>query len=201
MGVNLSKTSNVIFFAAILPLASYFIARGFHQLFPDIPFWMETISPLFAYGVLYALFEKYLWHWRIFKFFGLVNVPDLRGRWKGKQRSSYKENGSNIEIPSCLEISQTFSKIIVRACYERSQSQSVVANFAELNGENYLFYTYDSEPNSLKSGTMQAHKGTVKLKYLPKEKKLIGAYFNSIGNGGELEFEFEQYDLLGRFAK
>ena len=130
-----------------------------------------------------------------------MSVPDLRGRWKGKQRSSYKENGSNVEVPSCLEISQTFSKIFVRACYERSQSESVVANFTELNEETYLFYTYDSEPNSLKSGTMQAHKGTVKLKYIPKENKLIGVYFNSIGNSGEIDFEFEQYDLISRFAK
>lgn len=201
MGVNLTKTSNIIFFAVVLPLASYFIALVFYQLFPNVPFWMETISPLFAYGVLYALFEKYAWHWRIFGFFGVVSVPDLRGHWKGKQRSSHQENGNNVEIPSCLEISQTFSKIILCACYERSQSQSVAANFAELNGENFLFYTYDNEPNSLKSGTMQAHKGTVKLKYLPKKKKLIGSYFNSIGNSGEVEFEFEQYDLLGGFAK
>lgn len=89
----------------------------------------------------------------------------------------------------------------MRACYERSQSESVVANFAKLNGENYLFYIYDNEPNSLKSGTMQAHKGTVKLKYLPNEKKLIGTYFNSIGNTGEVNFKFEQHDLMGRFAK
>ena len=89
----------------------------------------------------------------------------------------------------------------MRAFYERSQSESAVANFAELNNENYLFYTYDNEPNSLKSGTMQAHKGTVKLKYLPQENKLIGNYFNSIGNNGEVDFEFEQYDLMGRFAK
>ena len=122
MGVNLSRTSNVIFFAAILPLGSYFIARGFYQLFPNIPFWMETISPLFAYRVLYALFEKYAWHLGLFRFLGVVRMPDLRGRWKGKQRSSYQENGSNVEIPSCLEISQTFSKIFVCACYERSQS-------------------------------------------------------------------------------
>lgn len=201
MGVNFSKTSNIVFFAAILPLASYFLARGFHELFPDIPFWMETISPLFAYGILYALFEKYAWHWKAFKIFGVVSVPDLRGRWKGNQRSSYKEKENNVEIPSCLEISQTFSKIFMCACYERSQSESVVANFAELNGENYLFYIYDNEPNSLKSGTMQPHKGTVKLKYLPRENKLIGTYFNSIGNSGEVTFEFEQYDLISRFAK
>jgi len=201
MGVNLSKTSNVIFFAAFLPLASFFMARGFYALFPNLPFWVETLSPLLAYGVLYAIFEKYAWHWKIFRIFSVVSVPDLRGRWKGKQRSSYKENGNNVEVPSCLEISQTFSKIFVRACYERSQSESVVANFTELNEETYLFYTYDSEPNSLKSGTMQAHKGTVKLKYIPKENKLIGVYFNSIGNSGEIDFEFEQYDLISRFAK
>jgi len=201
MGVNLSKTSNIVFFGALLPVASFFIAKVFYMLFPNFPFWMETISPLFAYGVLYAIFEKYIWNWSIFRVFGVVSIPDLRGRWKGKQRSSYKENGSNVEVPSCLEISQTFSKIFVRACYERSQSESVVANFAELNGETYLFYTYDNEPNSLKSGTMQAHKGTVKLKYILKENKLIGVYFNSIGNHGEIDFEFEQYDLISRFAK
>ena len=177
------------------------MARGFYVLFPNLPFWVETLSPLLAYGVLYAIFEKYAWHWKIFRIFSVVSVPDLRGRWKGKQRSSYKENESNVEVPSCLEISQTFSKIFVRACYERSQSESVVANFTELNEEIYLFYTYDNEPNSLKSGTMQAHKGTVKLKYIPKENKLIGVYFNSIGNSGEIDFEFEQHDLISRFAK
>lgn len=201
MGVNFSKKAHIIFFAALFPLASFFISWRFFELFPNPPFWMETISPLFAYGILYSLFEKYAWHWNIFRVFGIVNVPDLRGRWRGKQRSSHKEKGKNVEIPSCIEISQNFSRIFVRACYERSQSESVIANFAELNGEIYLFYTYDNEPNSLKSGTMQAHKGTVKLKYFSKENKLTGTYFNSIGNHGEVDFEFEQRDLMGRFNK
>lgn len=201
MKINFTKTSHILFFAGALPVLSLFVSWLFYKLMPNPPFWLETVSPVFTYVLLYSIFEKWLWNLKIFSLLGIVEFPDLHGRWKGKQRSSYKENGSNIEIPSCLEISQTFSKIIVCACYERSQSQSVVANFAELNGENYLFYTYDNEPNSLKSGTMQAHKGTVKLKYLPKEKKLIGAYFNSIGNSGEVEFGFEQQDLLGRFAK
>jgi len=201
MKINFTKTSHILFFAGILPVLSLFVSWIFYKLLPNPPFWLETISPVFAYVLIYSIFEKWLWRWKIFSWFGIVEFPDLCGRWKGKQRSSHKENGNNVEIPSCLEILQTFSKIIVCACYERSQSQSVVANFAELNGNNYLFYTYDNEPNSLKSGTMQARKGTVKLKYLPKEKKLIGNYFNSIGNSGEVEFEFEQYNLLGRFAK
>lgn len=201
MRINFTKTSHILFFAGVLPILSLGISWTFYRLIPIPPFWLETISPVFAYVLLYSLFEKRFWRWKFFTLVGIVDFPDLRGRWKGMQRSSHKENGSNIETPSCLEVSQTFSKILVRACYMRSQSESVVANFAELNGENYLFYIYDNEPNSLKSGTMQAHKGTVKLKYLPREKKLIGTYFNSIGNTGEVYFEFEQHDLIGRFAK
>ena len=201
MRIDFTKTPHVLFFAAVLPILSLGLSWIFYKLIPNPPFWLETVSPIFAYVLLYSFFEKHFWHWKFFTILGIVDFPDLRGRWKGKQRSSHKENWNNVEVPSCLEISQTFSKIFMCACYERSQSESVVANFAELNNENYLFYTYDNEPNSLKSGTMQAHKGTVKLKYLPREKKLIGTYFNSIGNSGEVDFEFEQYDLIKRFAK
>lgn len=200
MGVNLSRTSNVIFFVFILAASSYFVAKGFNALLPNLPFWIETLSPLLIYGILFGLFDKYAWHWKIFRIFGVVETPDLRGRWKGFQQSSHKEGGKNVEVPSCLEIRQTFSKIFVKACYEKSASESVVANFMKLNDEVYLFYTYDNAPNSLKSGTMQSHKGTVKLQHLTSEDKLIGTYFNSIGNSGELKFEYEGRDLFGRFT-
>lgn len=199
MNIDFKKTSHIAFFAAILPAFSLELAWSFYQIFPNFPFWLETLSPLFAYGLLYSLFEKYAWHWGIFKLSGVVTFPDLRGRWRGKQRSSYKENGNNTEVLAYLEISQTFSKIFARAYYEKSQSESWVASFAELNGDVYLFYTYDNDPNSLKAETMQNHKGTVKLKYLPKENKLLGIYFNSIGNHGEMQFEFEQQNRLHRF--
>jgi len=201
MRIDFRKTSHILFFAATLPFLSILASWMFFNVFPNPPFWLETLSPLVAYGLLYSLFEKYLWRWKAFRFLGIVTFPDLHGRWKGIQRSSHKENNENVEILAYLEISQTFSEIFVRACYQRSQSESAVANFAKVNDASYLFYTYDNEPNSLKAGTMEAHKGTVKFKYLPKEKKLIGSYFNSIGNIGEVDFEFEQYGLIGRFAK
>ena len=201
MRIDFRKSIHILFFAGFFPLLSIFFSWAFFKLLPSPPFWLETLSPLVAYGLVYSLFEKYFWRWKIFQFLGIVTFPDLRGRWKGVQRSSYKENSDNVEVPAYLEISQTFSKIFVRAYYQRSQSESAVANFAEANGDSYLFYSYDNEPNSLKADTMEAHKGTVKLKYLPKENKLIGSYFNSIGNRGEVDFRFEQYDLICRFAK
>lgn len=201
MKIDFSKSTHIIFFAGLLPLLSVLLSWAFFKILPNPQFWVETLSPLVAYGLLYSLFEKYFWRLKIFQFFGIVTFPDLRGRWKGVQQSSYKKNMGNVEVSSYLEISQTFSKIFVRAYYQRSQSESAIANFAEVNGDSYLFYTYDNEPNSLRAGTMEAHKGTVKLKYLQKENKLIGSYFNSIGNRGEVNFEFEQYDLIYRFAK
>lgn len=201
MNIDFTKTSHIVFFGAVLPILSLGLSWSFYQILPNPPFWVETISPIFAYGLLYSLFEKYAWSWGIFRFFGVVRFPNLNGRWKGNQRSSYKENGKNAEVPSCLEISQTFSKICVRAYYEKSQSESCIASFAELNGDVYLFYTYDNEPNSLRAGTMQNHKGTVKFKYAPKEKKLFGGYFNSIGNQGDMVYEFEGKDRLHCFKQ
>lgn len=201
MGVNLSKNSHRIFFVAFMPVLSCFLVLSFYQFFPSIPFWLKPLSPLFVYGVLYKVFEKYAWRHKIFQILGVVSVPDMRGRWKGKLRSSYKENGNNTEISSYLEISQTFSKIFVRTLYEKSQSTSIVANFAELNDDSCLLYTYENEPNSLKSGAMQIHRGTVKIRCLPGRKELIGTYFNSIGNHGDIHFLFEQDDLVGKFTK
>ena len=49
------------------------------------------------------------------------------------------------------------------------------------------------------TGTMQDHKGTVKLRYLSREKELIGSYYNSIGNTGNITLEFEQLELKKKF--
>ncbi len=199
MGVNLSKTSHIVFFAAIMPAGSFLISWIFYQIVPNPPFWLETITPLYTYIILYTFFENYAWDWRIFKLFKIVNCPNLRGRWEGKQRSSHKENGANIESEVCLEVKQTFSNIVVRAYYHKSESESVVANFSNLNGENYLFYTYDNDPNSFKSGTMKRHRGTTKLKYLPEGNELMGHYFNSIGNQGDMNLKWQTKKLSCKF--
>lgn len=201
MGVNLSKTPHVIFFVVVMPALSIALAWAFNAIFPSAPFWMETLSPLMAYGLLYAWFDRALWKLPIFRVIGVVTFPDLRGRWKGSQRSSHQVQGVHTEVAACLEVTQSFSGITVCAYYQRSQSGSIVTSFGEANGDVFLFYTYDNEPNSLQEGTMQMHKGTVKLRHLPKERKLIGMYFNSIGNHGEMNLEFEGHDLLCRFAK
>lgn len=196
MKIDFSKTSQIIFFAGILPLISLSIAWGGSQIVTNPPFWLETLSPLAVYGLLYSIFDRYLWHFRVFNFLGIVTFPNLRGRWKGTLRSSYNNNETH---DFYLEITQRFSCIHIHAYFMASQSASAVASFTELNEKKYLFYTYDNEPNSLKKGTMQNHKGTVKLDCSANDKNLSGFYFNSIGNQGDLALEFEQKDLKYRF--
>ena len=197
MGVNLHRTSHVLLFVLIIPTLSIGLAYVFHTIFPSPPFWVDTLTPLVGYGLIYSLFDKYIWAWPIMK--GVIQVPDLRGRWEGIQRSSHQENGVSIEYRSVLEIKQTFTSINLCAFYQKSNSQSTIAGFAELNCQPYLFYVYDNDPNSFKSGTMQMHKGFAKLKHLTAGNKLTGGYFNSIGNTGDVELEFKGGKLLGRF--
>lgn len=198
MGVDLSKTRNVLFFGGLF-IGSWYLSKLFFVYFPNWPLWLEAPTPLVFFGIIYYLFDEYFWRLEIFKKARIVWFPNLNGRWKGKQRSLHKENGENVEVEGIIEIKQSFSKICLRAYYGKSESESVTANFAESNNEVYLFYTYDNDPNSLKVGTMEKHKGTAKIKKLPKVNELRGCYWNSIKNQGELEYKFEQKDLLGRF--
>lgn len=199
MQLDLRKAPHILFFGILLPVISFKLSQLFYQQIPNPPYWLETLSPLYAYGILFALFNNYAWHWQIFRILKIVTVPDLRGRWNGSVRSFYKKNGVNVQVPLKLEIKQNFSSIVVRAFFEKSDSESISANFTSLNDEVYLYYTYDNDPNSFKEGTMQKHKGTTKLKYIKNGKQLVGSYFNSIKNAGDLTVIYESNKLLNHF--
>ncbi len=186
-------------FGGFIPLVSWFISQWFFNTFHSWPNWLEGPSPLVVYGIIFFLFDKYFWKWDIFRKFGVVWFPNLNGRWIGTQQSSHQENGKGVRVEGRLEIKQSFSKICVRAFYSKSESESVAGSFCEINDEVSLFYTYDNDPTSLKTGSMQMHKGSSKVKLLPTEKKIKGCYWNSIGNYGEMNYKFEQLDLLGHF--
>ena len=198
MGVNFSKSSHIIFFGGIIPALSWFASSWFFILLPAWPNWLEGLSPLAVYGIIFLLFDKFLWKLEIFRILKIVSFPDLNGRWEGTQRSTFKKDGKNVEVATCLEIKQNFSSVVVKGYYEKSGSDSVVATFKEINGETFLYYTYDNDPNTLKAGTMQSHKGTAKIKLLAQESKIHGFYWNSIGNQGDMFLDLKNRVLLGK---
>lgn len=199
MGINLAKTSHILFFVALLPGVSFGVGWGFAQIFPSTPFWVETVSPLAAYGLLYGLFEKHLWHWPVFRFLGIVVAPDVRGRWLGKQTSSFKdEKGASRESRVIMEIQQTFSGLKIDTFYKNWRTEHTIATFIEVDGECTLFIMYETTPKTSMGAEAASHKGVVRLTQQPS-KKLEGTYFNAAGRGGEVSFKRTRYSLHKTF--
>ncbi|HSW80845.1 MAG TPA: hypothetical protein VLG40_00460 [Candidatus Saccharimonas sp.] len=200
MNIDLRKPSHVIFFAALLPVVSYAIGWAFVQLFPNLPFWVEGISPLTAYGLLFSFFDNIAWHWPIFRWLGVTGVPDVRGRWLGEQVSSYtNEAGKHITSRVIMEVVQTFSHIHVTVYYQRWTSKISVAQFVEIDGTPTLLVMFDAAPKmTYDNGNIDAHKGVTKLVMTP-QGKLEGTYFNGEGRHGELSYRRTRFTLAHTF--
>lgn len=190
MNVDLRKPSHVWFFAAFLPVASYGIGWEFVHLLPNLPFWVEGISPLSAYALLYNFFDKGAWHWNIFRWLKIVTVPDIRGRWVGEQTSSYiMENGKNATSHVIMEVTQTFSALKVDTYYKRWSSKISMAQFVDIEDAPTLLILFDAEPKVSYEHTLGAAlKGTAKLVQMP-DGTLQGTYFNAEGRHGELIYK------------
>jgi hypothetical protein len=201
MKIDLGKSSHILFFIVLLPAISYGVGWAFSQQFPDLPFWVEGLSPLGVYALLYAGFERTAWHWPVFRWLGIVQVPDLRGRWTGDQLSSFKkENGKPITSYTVLEVTQTFSGVQTKTYYHRWTDSHSPSCFLNIEGQLYLVILFESEPGVRHDGTDTAHKGVARLQYLPDEKVIVGNYFNSNGNYGEIRLKRRSRKLLHRFA-
>lgn len=84
----------------------------------------------FLFGVMYWLFDKYFWKWKILKRF--LNVPDLNGHWEGKLTSVTQQTIMDMK----LEVKQQWSKINYYATFPKSTSSSNVASiFIERDGK------------------------------------------------------------------
>lgn len=199
MGINLNKTTHILFFVVFLPVISLAVGYSFAVLLPNVPFWVETISPLAAYGLLYNFFEKYAWHWPIFRLLGIVVAPDVRGRWLGEQTSSFKDaNGKPRKARVIMEIEQTFSAIRVNTYYKNWQTTHSLSSFMPVENECLLFVMFETAPRIEYDGEASAHKGVIRLVQLP-DKKLVGTYFNAEGRSGELSFKRTGYTLHKTF--
>ena len=200
--IDLRKPSHILFFIVFLPGLSFGVSYALFLLWPDVPFWFESLSPLAAYGLFYGLFERYLWKWPLFRAIGVVTLPKMAGRWYGEQLSSYKKDGKGpTKSRVILEVEQTFSHIKATTYYRRWQSQSSVSCMVTLDGEPYLMLIYNSEANIRHADQSAHHKGVAYFRLLPGEDKIIGSYFNTQGTSGTSELKRSTKPLLHRFSE
>ncbi|MEZ5016066.1 MAG: hypothetical protein R2800_03385 [Flavipsychrobacter sp.] len=174
-----------------------------YEYLSSIATYIDVFSTLGLISLTFAFINYIGWKWKIFQW--LINVPNLRGRYKGKLMSSYTDNaGNNTEKDCVIEITQTASSINIHSYYGdahtgqvTSQSfSSLVEIVKDTNGHFLLYYVFSNEPEPL-SPDLFDHSGTSRLKYLTDSKNLVGEYYNKRLNRGSINVVFKQKKLLG----
>src|SRR5688572_15967450 len=90
-----------------LALAAAALGSGAGHLFSlwgsNLPHWLTAPSTMTVFGMLFWLFNKYAWAWKV-RSLRLCKIPDLRGTWAGVVRSSHDQQ----DTPVAVHIQQTW---------------------------------------------------------------------------------------------
>lgn len=206
MRLRPAKFNNYLFFilalAGIGSLIAWLFYQGLEALKIEIPLWLGTSGAIAIAGSIFSLYDKYFWSWKVFKFLGLIDFPDLRGRWSGQILSSHDQ--LNSRHPAILEIKQSASELLVNLYTEQSQSSSIVATIIQDSDEvDSIRFIYRNEPDVDTPHSMQIHNGSCLLRYFPDVNILRGEYFTSRERStyGTMEFNFQSKQILGRFTE
>jgi SMODS-associating 2TM, beta-strand rich effector domain len=141
----------------------------------SLPWWVDAPSLMAMYGVLYALFDKYLWRNALVTKFGLVKIPNLAGRWHGYLFSSF--DGHVKRHLLVINIFQSWTQITIFLTTATSMSRSCAAVIQVGDPEGVaLIYQYQNQPLATAMRTMHMHYGTAMLR-VSNDGCLIGDYY------------------------
>ncbi len=175
----------------ILAIASIVFSWGFYKIIGyyqiSLPWWAESPSVLFFYGLLFVVFDK--WLWRYFRRINFIKTPNLNGVWNGNLKSSFDNHSA--EVKATLKIFQTWTRIKILLSTDQSSSHSESASIViDAPEGKYLSYQYINDPKTNTIETMSIHRGTVRLIFDEKKKSLEGEYYSGRGrqNFGSLYF-------------
>lgn len=186
--IDTGERKNILLFLAIISIVfswSFYKILGYYQL--SLPWWVESPSVLFFYGLFFVIFDK--WLWQYLKKIKFVKTPNLNGEWTGNLKSSFDNHSA--EVKARLKIFQTWTRIKILLTTNQSSSQSETASIViDAPEGNYLSYQYINEPKSSTINTMSIHRGTVRLIFDEKKNTLNGEYYSGRDrqNFGSLSF-------------
>jgi hypothetical protein len=140
----------------------------------SVPWWADAPSSMFFYGVVYALFDRYLWGCPLMRKLGLVKTPNLTGCWRGYLTSSFDNHAKRHDLS--VEIFQSWTQISILFSTVTSVSRSCVAVIQVSDPEGVaLIYQYENQPLADAMRTMHMHYGTAMLRML--DGRLTGDYY------------------------
>ena len=181
-GIDSSERRTVPLIAGVLGVAlAYALNRGLEVSALEIPWWLDAPAALGFAGLLYTVFDLWLWRQPLLRRLSLVRIPNLAGSWAGEGASSFDEHAEMRQVT--LSIRQTWTHISIVLNASQSRSVSIVAALAMAAPEGpELTYTYRSEPTPDAVESMEMHNGTATLR-LVAEDSLGGEYYSGRGRG------------------
>lgn len=161
---------------ALLAIAlAWALSKFLSEAHLSVPWWLDAPSSMAFYGVLYALFDKYLWRNSLVYKSGLVRIPNFAGRWRGYLISSF--DGHAKCHPLLINIFQTWTQITVFLATASSMSRSCAAMIQVDDPEGVaLIYQYHNQPLADAMKTMHMHYGTAVLR-VSNDSSLVGEYY------------------------
>jgi hypothetical protein len=154
----------VPFLLALLAIAlAWTTSKSLATAHLSVPWWADAPSSIAFYGVLYALFDRYLWRNSIVHKLGLVRIPNLTGHWRGYLVSSFDGHAKRYDL--MIHIFQSWTQIAVYLTTATSVGRSCAAVIQVDDPEGAsLIYQYQNQPlaNAMKS--MHMHYGTAMLR-------------------------------------
>jgi len=165
-----------LYIAGASVLAAWVLNRVLGAMQFTLPWWIDAPSVIGFYGLVYAIFNKYLWRWRILRTIGVVKVPDLNGTWSGYVASSFDQHATKYD--ATIRIFQNWTRISIILETNYSKSSSLIAAIVTKDPSGtVLSYEYLNEPMPNSKHTMHTHRGTTRLTMQSNGKALEGEYY------------------------
>ncbi|HET6929332.1 MAG TPA: hypothetical protein VFI45_03355 [Candidatus Acidoferrum sp.] len=164
-------------FLALLAISlAWFSSKILVVIHLSLPWWVDAPSLMAFYGVLYTLFDRYLWRSELVCKLGLVKIPNLAGCWRGYLISSFDGHAKRHNL--VINIFQTWTQLAVFLATATSISRSCAAviHIGDPEGVS-LIYQYQNQPLADATRTMHMHYGTAMLR-VSNGGCLVGDYYS-----------------------
>jgi hypothetical protein len=170
----------ILFGLAFLAIiATPFINQIFSRVQETLGNWtlpLSSISAFMVFGAVFWFFNQYLWKFRHIRKFLLM--PDLNGKWECTGTTMIKEGQeTNHAWKAEIDITQSWSKIIIRLKTNNSLSRSTSASVTRLEGQGFkVLYHYQNDPTCI-NDTLHKHDGATEIIFNQDCTEGEGHYF------------------------
>lgn len=180
----------ILFILAFLAIvATPFLNQGFSNLQDMLGAWtmpLSGVSAFMVFATVFWVFNQYLWKCKIFR--KLLMMPDLNGKWECTGATIIKVGAeTNHPWKAEIDVTQSWSKIVIRLKTKESLSCSTSASITRLEGQGFkILYHYQNDPTQI-SETLNKHDGAAEIIFNPGCTEGEGHYFtdqhrNTVGS-------------------